>query len=245
MRTMQDRGRRRTPVERALDNAVQKPYIEFHMQTFKRNQVEEALFKVAEPNSPKPSSELRTRIKRLLETDRSLPKDSESGEGMPFAFFSDESPGSGREIWFSAYEAFALGIGLLLMRHGWPQSFAVNVLRRVRGELEFAYVTTLAQDPKWLFDQEEIRRNAREGDFAFKNQDPFLLTIVSRRGEGGNNQGDPIAYGVKRGPSEALKFAHRFQTEGGGAWTMFDVVGIAHQVAAALAQTKPQSRGRR
>jgi hypothetical protein len=215
------------------------------MLTFKRNQVEEAVAKAVEPDSPKPSSELRTRIKRLLETDRVLPKDGQSGgaKTAPFAFFSDESPGSGREIWFSAYEAFALAVGLLLMRHGWPQSFAVKVLRRVRGELEFAYSTTLAQDPKWLFDQGEIRRKARAGDMAFDNQDPFLLTIVSARGPTESDPDEPIACGVKRGLGEAWHFAHPFQR--GGAWTMFDVVATAHSVAAALVQTKPQVRGAR
>ena len=39
---------------------------------FKRNQVEAAISRVVEPGSAKPSSELRTRMKRLRETDRAL-----------------------------------------------------------------------------------------------------------------------------------------------------------------------------
>jgi hypothetical protein len=38
---------------------------------FKRNQVEEATASVLEPGSAKPSSAMRTQLKRLLETDRS------------------------------------------------------------------------------------------------------------------------------------------------------------------------------
>ncbi len=215
------------------------------MERYKRNQVEEAIARVMEPGSSKPTTELRTRIKRLLETDRALPQadEGENSQSAGAAFFSEESPGKGREIWFSAYETFALVTGLHLMRHGWPQSFAVRVLRRVRGELEFAYSTTLGQDPKWLFDQEEIQRNAREGDFAFDNQDPFLLSIVSAQAAAEGDQEAPFACSVKRGTLEAWKFAREHRAAG-GVWTAVDVVGIAHQVSAALGQTRPQYRGR-
>jgi len=40
--------------------------------SYKRNQVGEAIARVRAPNRQKPSSELRSRIKRLLELDRSL-----------------------------------------------------------------------------------------------------------------------------------------------------------------------------
>ncbi len=198
-----------------------------------------------ESGSSKPSSELRTRIKRLLEADRSLPPGEEAADSKSAAtaFFSEASPGKGREIWFSAYEAFALSVGIYLMRHGWPQSFVVKVLRRVRSKLEFAHSTTLALDPKWLFDQEEIRRNARAGDMAFNNQDPFLLSIVSAQGAAGGDQDTPIACSVDRGAEGAWRFAHEHRGAG-GVWTSLDVVGPAHEVAAALALTKPQHRGR-
>jgi hypothetical protein len=40
--------------------------------SYKRNQIEEAIARVFAPNWEKPPSELRTRIKRLLELDRSI-----------------------------------------------------------------------------------------------------------------------------------------------------------------------------
>jgi hypothetical protein len=40
--------------------------------SFKRNQIEEAIAHLFVPNCQEPPSELRTRIKRLLELDRSL-----------------------------------------------------------------------------------------------------------------------------------------------------------------------------
>ena len=87
--------------------------------SYKRNQIEEAIGRIFDPNCDKPPSELRTRIKRLLELDRSMgrkvrSKDPEEGN---FAFFSEEAPGTGVDISFSEYEAFALINGLRIMNH--------------------------------------------------------------------------------------------------------------------------------
>ena len=121
---------------------------------FKRNQVEEAISFVFEPGSAKPSSEMRTRLRRLLETDRGLGRNKRSAdpEAANFAFYSKSAPGRGVENWFSNYEAFALLIGLRLMRLGWPQGLAVAVLRRVRPELEENHARILKQDPAVSFD---------------------------------------------------------------------------------------------
>ena len=106
--------------------------------SYKRNQIEEAIARIFAPNCEKPPSELRTRIKRLLELDRSIGRKlrSNDAEEANFAFFSDEAPGTGGVVLFSEYEAFALLNGLRIMEHGWPQSFAVSVMRRVRLDLE-------------------------------------------------------------------------------------------------------------
>jgi hypothetical protein len=216
------------------------------MVGYKRNQIEEAISRVLEPTSAKPSSELRTRIKRLLETDRGLdPKLNATGpEYGRFAFFSENSPGSGKEVWFSEYEAFALLVGLLLMGHGWPQSFAVSVLRRVRPDLEAEHSRTLSQDASSLFDQEAIRRKARPGDMVFDNLDPVLLTIVSRRGPTVGDQSELYACGVRRGLAEATKFVQQFQGETVGGSTWFELVNAAHHLSRVLAETKPRQRGR-
>ena len=94
---------------------------------YKRNQIEEAIARIFDPNCREPQSDLRTRIKRLLELDRSMgrkvrSKDPEEGN---FAFFSEAAPGTGVDISFSEYEVFALINGMRLINHRWPQSFAV------------------------------------------------------------------------------------------------------------------------
>jgi hypothetical protein len=59
----------------------------------------------------------RARIKRLLELDRSLGRKlrSKDAEQANFSFFSEEAPGTGADILFSEYEAFALLNGLRIM----------------------------------------------------------------------------------------------------------------------------------
>jgi hypothetical protein len=73
--------------------------------SYKRNQIEEAIARVFAPNCEKPPSELRTRIKRLLELDRSIGRNlrSKNAEEANFGFFSEKAPGTGAVI-------FALGI---------------------------------------------------------------------------------------------------------------------------------------
>jgi hypothetical protein len=213
------------------------------MLEFKRNQVEEAISRVFQPNLQEPSSELRTRIKRLLETDRALGRSTRSSnpETANYAFFSADAPGSGVEVWFSGYEAFALLNGLRLMGHGWPQGFVVSVLRRARIDLEKEHVRILKRDKKTLFDQDLIRRNARAGDMALTNTDPVFLTIVS--GQPSNDQMQQFECSVHRSPASAANWAQKV-SGGTGAYTMFEVVGMAHALADKLNDTEPRSRGR-
>jgi hypothetical protein len=209
---------------------------------FKRNQIEEAISGVLEPRAPQPRSELRTRLKRLLEADRALGREPQSRnpERAEYAFYSGEASGSGVEVWFAEYEAFALLNGLRLMLHGWPQGFAVSIMRQVRPELEQEHARILKQDPKVLFDKEAIRRAAREGDMAFDNTDPVLLTIVSKSGA---VETHPYRCEICRGPKEATQFAWE-AGKGAGAWTMFEVVGVAHRLHEELERTEPRRRGR-
>jgi hypothetical protein len=213
------------------------------MPEYKRNQIEEAISRVLEPSS-EPSRELRIRLKRLLETDRALGRASRStdAERACYAFFSSESPGSGAEVWFSGYEAFALLNALQLMRHGWTQSHSVSIMRQVRPELERQHARILKQDAKRLFDEGAIRQKARAGDMAFNNMDPVLLVIASTPGTA-PAAGEALKCAVRRGPERATRFVSDV-SRGAGAWTMFDVVGAAHKLAQELAHTEPRPRGR-
>jgi hypothetical protein len=213
------------------------------MLEYKRNQVEEAISRLLEPNSLKPTQGLQTKLKRLLEADRALQASAGAADGGAFAFFSAAPPGRGVEIWFSSYEAFALLTGLRLMAHGWPQGQAVSVMRNVRSALEAEHRRILLQDPNWLFDQDAIRKSAMPGDHAFNNQDPVLLTIVSGSPDRSGQQGAPPGCKICRGPAAAQAFFQEVSAMS-GAFTMFELTTSAHRLAWELAKTEPRSRGR-
>jgi hypothetical protein len=207
--------------------------------SYKRNQVEEAIDRLFAPNYEKPPSELRTRIKRLLDFDRSIGRKprSKDAEEANFGFFSEEAPGTGADISFSEYEAFALFNGLRILGHGWPQSFAVAIMRRVRPALETEHARILKQDPEQLFDQEAIREAARPGDIAADNTDPVYLTVASKA----QRAPEPLS-AVCRGYGKVSEFSREV---GASSVTMFEVVTLAHRLHQELMKTKPRPRGRR
>ena len=142
---------------------------------FKRNQVEEAISRMSDHGAQPPSAELRTRLKRLLETDRNLGRSPRSTdpERANYAFFSAGAPGSGSEVRFSEYEAFALFTAWRFLEHGWPQASAVSILRRARPRLEPKHAEILQWDPAALFDEKKIQ-NLHDGvAWLFRQQGLF------------------------------------------------------------------------
>jgi hypothetical protein len=207
--------------------------------SYKRNQVEEAIAEIVVPNCEALPSELRTRIKRLLDLDRFLGRriQSREAEQANFAFFSDEAPGTGADISFSEYEAFALLNALRIMGHGWPQGFAVSVMRRIRRDLEREHARILRQNPVKLFDCEEMRARARPGDVFVSNTDPVFLTLASKE-EGANTA--PFS-AVCRSPRGVSEFSRKV---GASSVTTFEVVTPAHKLHQELMKTTPRRRGR-
>lgn len=211
---------------------------------FKRNQVDAAIGAVVERGSRKaPSEELRTSIKRLLNTDRSYDGDEPSGSG--YAFYGDEPPGRGADVWYSPYEAFALLMGLQLMQHGWSQTFAVAVLRDVRSELEEAYKKIVQLDPERLFDQKAIAERARAGDPAFETVDPRFLVIIMQHGVERSRQNRPFKVSVQNNFTAAMRWVAD-ETKGiGGGSTLFEITVPIFQLNEKLKRTAPRPRGRR
>jgi hypothetical protein len=211
--------------------------------SYKRNQIEEAIARISVSNYEKPPSELRTRIKRLLELDRSMGRKlrSKDPEEANFAFLSEEAPGTGVDISFSEYDAFALLNGLRIMGHGWPQGFAVAIMRRVRPALKSEHARILRQDPDKLFDQKAIRAKGREGDIAADNTDPVYLTLASKAQRPSDEiQAIPFPR-VCRGYGEVSEFS---RDVGASSVTMFEVVTFAHRFHQELMKTEPRRRGR-
>jgi hypothetical protein len=213
------------------------------MLEYKRNQVEEAISRTFGEQSARPSSELRTRLKRLLEMDRSLGRNARSAdpELANYAFYSSDSPGRGVEVWFSNYEAFALMTGLRLLQHRWPQSFPVAVLRRLRPQLEREHARILKQDPKILFDQKRIRENARPGDLYVDNTDPIFLTIASREAHLKEGPTGTLPCAVCHGREQMFKFV---KEQSARSSSSTELATLAHALSLQLSKVQPRKRGR-
>jgi hypothetical protein len=211
------------------------------MAGYKRNQVEEAIAR-AFLSVSEPPLDLRTKLKRLLDADRKLGRNTRANDPLrsKFAFFSEDSPGSGVEVQFSPYEAFALMITWQLLEHGWPQQSAVQILRQARHELEPEHARILALDPLVLFDEEAIR--PRSGDIHTGSTKESFLVVVSKEG---TNRGDASwsrSARVCHGQQEAMKYLL-----GGGAGqaaTFFGLTKPAFALKEMLERTVPSKRGR-
>jgi hypothetical protein len=213
------------------------------VMSYKRNQIEEAIVRILAPHCEKPPSELRTRIKRLLELDRAIGRNvrSKVAEEANFGFFSEQGPGTGAVVSFSEYEAFALLNALRIMEHGWPQSFAVSITRRVRPDLEREHALILRQDPEKLFNQEAIRASAREGDIAVSNTDPVFITIASKAQRAVDDSQPAPFFAVCRGVAKVGEFSRNVDAS---SVTMLEVVTLAHRLYRELIRTEPRRRGR-
>src|SRR5467141_1327240 len=148
---------------------------------YKRNQVEEAISRTLGETSAKPSSVLRTRIKRLLDADRSLGRNVRSSDPREnnYAFYTKAAPGKGAEVEFSRYEAFALMEALKLMKHEWPQGFIVSTMRQVRCELESRHSQIMKLDSQTLFDPQLIRKRNEGATYAATTSVVRFMLIVS------------------------------------------------------------------
>lgn len=195
---------------------------------FKRNQLEDAIAMLVEPKARSASAPLRTRIKRLFETDRALGRSPRSADPAlsRYAFFSEEPPGRGAEVQFSAYEAFATLIALYLMQHGWTQNIAVWIMRQARDELEAQYARIL-----------ELRRQKKVSELNLDNS-PFLVIITSA---GAEDTYQAFACSVRVGYRKAAEWTWEYGREHG--YSMFELASRAQNIEVALAKTEPRRRG--
>jgi hypothetical protein len=205
---------------------------------FKRNQVEDAICQTFGAKGPR-VRELKLRIKRLLVTDRRLAHWNRPGKR--FAFYSQEAPGSGIEVMFTGYEAFAVLAGLLLLEHGIPQATVVNILRQIRSDLEPAHRDTLKKDPSVLFDQNALQAMAKPGMIATDSTHPVFLVLVKLPDSTLARVHEVMA--VCRGRDELATFLKKCSGPGLGS-TTFEFVGLMHRLATNLARTHPIKRGR-
>jgi hypothetical protein len=213
------------------------------MQAFKRNQVEQAIVRTLGTSEERVRDlKLKLKLKRLLVADRQLgrAKRSAGRADRRYAFYSAKPMGSGVEVMFSNYEAFALMMALIVLEHGIPQAKVVSILQQIRPDLEAAHRETLQKDPKDLFDREEVRARALPGQIAVDNTAPVFLTFVKINiGKGRIHATISVCHGLE----ELAKFFKEHSLPGSGA-THFELVRLMHALADNLSKTRPIKRGR-
>jgi hypothetical protein len=211
---------------------------------FKRNQVEEAIFRTFGAREER-RSELKFRIKRLLVTDRRLGRNVKSAneDDQHYAFFGQEPPGSGHEVMFTGYQAFALLAAVILLEHGLPQTSVVRVMRRVHRQFEAAHRHIMRKDPRTLFDRDAVLKKASPGMIAIDNTAPVFLVFVRLTASSVDEQNGRGAVAICRGQDQLQAFIKRHSAPGAGA-TFFEFANLMHQLAAHLSQTFPVKRGR-
>jgi hypothetical protein len=214
------------------------------MKCYKRNQLEEAIIRTLHADERR-ANEVKLRIKRLLVTDRRLgrKKGSRDKTGDRFAFYSQDPPGSGVEVMFSGYEAFAVCAGLILLQHGIPQGTVVSILRDLRSDLEFAHRETLTKDPRLLFDPEAVRALAKPGMLATDNTAPVFVALIQGAELVSGKERVRALVSVCRGFDEWSAFVKRYAMPGFGT-TTFEFVSLMHRLAANLLKAQPVKRGR-
>jgi hypothetical protein len=213
------------------------------MPTFKRNQVEEAISRAIDPTAEKPSTDLLNRLKRLLDTDRSLGRSAKSvdPEKASYAFFSQDAAGSGIEVRFQEYEAFALLIGWRFLEHGFPQQKTVLALRCMRRPLEQEHARIMQLDPNALFDQQQIRDAARPGQLYLNNTAPVFLVICSSEEDSAKTDERSIkSVSICRNEADLMRLIKSHF----GLNSIFELVGTSHLLHDRLLRTPPSQRGR-
>ena len=120
-------------------------------QTFKRSQVEWALWKFFSGDQwrdQQPPGVFRTRIKRLLELDKDMGQaEQTTGATNPFAFSSVPPEGRGVEIPFSSVDTLCIAFALDLLDAGFNQAEIVFLMRHIRSKLEKQHSRIMRNPP--------------------------------------------------------------------------------------------------
>lgn len=210
---------------------------------FKRNQVEEAIVSVLGAQDDR-VEELQIRIRRLLAVDRKLGRhpNSREVENRRYAFFNAEPAGSGVEVMFTSYAAFAVLAAVVLLEHGWPQASVVRILRQVRSSFEPAYAATMQRDPQQLFDMDAVAAKAQAGEIATDNTHPVFLVVAKLR---------PTIRGAEEQAATAICFNQNeisafIKSRAMPAFgvSFFEFVRLMHNFTHNLMTTRPAKRGR-
>lgn len=220
---------------------------------FKRDQVERAIARTcyAFESNGAPTPRLRADIRRLLEVDRDIGTAQGPDPDVSYAFYSDAPPGKGAEIAWGAYDAFALMIGVRLLRSEFPQRAAVEFLRMARRPLKREFKRILSTPPEVRRPDLATRGNRLTSDLmsGVLVRDPeqmvFLVLEAAeiRPAIAIDDGAEQRLLNLRRSSKELLgsmtEFSHR-----GAVATVLELVNSAYQLVAWLNHFPAPRRGR-
>jgi hypothetical protein len=219
--------------------------------TYKRNQIERAIGRIAgrfEP-SGEASLDVRNDVKRLLDIDRN-PRAAQLDWSHPHhAFHDGPPPGRGAEIGYTRYNAFALLVGWRLLHGGLPQSTVVRFLREVRQELETQHDDILTLNPADLRPELTAAERERLAIDGFLVQEVGHMRFLVLQGA---QNGEPIVPPDPHGEgrtgnvcSDARTLLERMRAAShlGDAATVLELVNPARQLALLLERIPVRKRG--
>jgi len=214
------------------------------MSTFRLGQIEEAVLLTLGAEGER-VKEVRFRLRRLLAADRGFGRRPRAkAEVESYAFYGDRPLGTGIDVLFTAYEAFALLAAIKLLEHGFPPLMVVRLLRQIRRQLEGAHGRCLQKDPKILFNEEVLNRPAPAGTIAFSATTPVILVVARLRDAADVDHVGIAAAAVCESNEEFGQFtrAHNFP---GQIFSIFELTRLIHVLAEHLLRVRVRKRGRR
>ena len=216
-------------------------------QRYKRSQIEQVI-QAIDGAREVPKAVLRANVKRLLDFDRNPEARILQRASDTLAFFDGPSKGQGTEVAYRPYQAFALLIGLRLLKAGMPQSRVVLFLRDVRVELEPAFARLASEDPAKLrpgLSEEQRLELIQGGELVGKASEmTFLIAQASADPSGAPRPDEWGTVGQSVGDHNFLLDHLADLSKSGQVAIVLELTNVIHQLMDALPRTTVRKRGR-
>ncbi|GJE61111.1 hypothetical protein [Methylobacterium trifolii] len=221
--------------------------------TYKRDQVEgavacssgETLF-----DRHQRPTRLKVDLKRLLDLDRAQAEDLHPAVSPRYAFHNGPPPGRGTDVVYGTYDAYALLIGLRLLRGGLPQGRAVSFMREIREPLEALLAKTLLKEPGQVrqdLGEAELLNAVRSGHLIGEAEEMVFLVMLA--GESAQafeitaKSGETVSGNICFGSPDLL--GHMVgASHNGNAAIVVELVNAAHRLRHYLERAPTRTRGR-
>jgi hypothetical protein len=225
-------------------------------QTYRRSQVEWALWKFSTldlPSGDEPISTFRARVKHLLQLDRAgvIFTTAKHPPCVDHALSSQQTEGTGIDAAFTAFDAFCLALAVDFLRAGFKQSEVLLLLGHLRPRLSGPFNEIVSAGAAPAF---RSRLDRRSGGAEEAGKDRRVFLVVERvefseafpafaalgKGQKGGIFREPsFCYGIDALRDKLDKMDHLFRRA-----IVFEIAQMARRIAAFLDEAPLKKRGR-